>query len=79
MKQFGNPPLSKRTPPFQLTPIFLSNFFMTPLFAQILKTRYPLTLGGRKLCVRSSINDKDGLFKLLEENANALKIMWFSR
>ena len=77
MKQFGPPFLQES--PFQLTPIFLSNFFMTPLFAQILKTRYPLTLGGRKLCVRSSINDKDGLFKLLEENANALKIMWFSR
>ena len=28
MKQFGNP-------------LFLSNFFMTPLFVQISKTRYP--------------------------------------
>ena len=48
MKQFGNPPLSKRTPPpFQLTPLFLSNFFMTPLFVQISKTRPPpLSLGG---------------------------------
>ena len=26
---------------FQLTPLFLSNFFMTPLFVQIPKTRYP--------------------------------------
>ena len=51
MKQFGNPPLSKRTPPFQLTPhpLFLSNFFMTPVFVQILKTRThpaPLILRG---------------------------------
>ena len=30
MKQFGNLP-------FQLTPLFLSNFFMTPLFVQISK------------------------------------------
>ena len=29
------PPLSKRTP------LFLSSFFMTPLFVQILKTRNP--------------------------------------
>ena len=41
MKQFGKPPLSKRTTPFQLTPLFLSNFFMTPLFVQISKTRPP--------------------------------------
>ena len=41
-------PLSKRPPP----PLFLSNFFMTTLFVQILKTRTssPLILGGRKLC-----------------------------
>ena len=46
------PPLSKRTPPFQLNPLFLSNFFMTSLFVQILKTRNPSPLilgGGRKL------------------------------
>ena len=48
MKQFGNRP-SKRTPPFQLTPLFLSNFFMTPLFVQILKTRAPpLILEGEE-------------------------------
>ena len=35
------PPLSKRPPPFQLTSVFLSIFFMTPLFVQILKTRTP--------------------------------------
>ena len=41
MKQFGNPPLSKRTPPPLLStnPLFLSNFFMIPLFVQISKTR----------------------------------------
>ena len=33
------PPLSKRNPPFQLTPLFQTNFFMTPLFIQISKTR----------------------------------------
>ena len=41
MKQFGNPPPFLRGPPFQLTPLFLSNFFMTPLFAKISKTRKP--------------------------------------
>ena len=46
MKQFGTllfligPPT-----PFQLTPQFLSNFVMTPLSAQISKTRNPLILG----------------------------------
>ena len=34
-------------------PLFLSNFFMTPLFVQISKTRNPPPnfRGGRKLCV----------------------------
>ena len=31
MKQFRNP-FFLREPSFQLTPLFLSNFFMTPLF-----------------------------------------------
>ena len=40
MKQFGNPPFLKE--PLLLTnPLFLSNFFMTPFFVQILKTRNP--------------------------------------
>ena len=34
MKQFGTSPLSTN-------PLFLSNFFMTPLFGQISKTRSP--------------------------------------
>ena len=38
MKQFGTPCLSKRTP-LSTNPQFLSNFFMTPLFVKILKTR----------------------------------------
>ena len=49
------PPVSKRTP------LFLSNFFMIPLFPQILKTRSPLILGGRHyvlvfLCKHLSIS-----------------------
>ena len=39
-------PLSKRTPPFQLTPLFLSNFFITHLFVQISKTRNPPNFKG---------------------------------
>ena len=49
MEQFGNPPLSKWTPPpsFQLTPLFLSNFFMRGvLFVQISKTRNPSNFSG---------------------------------
>ena len=41
MKQFGNPLFLREPPPpssFQLTPLFLSNFFMTPLFIQISET-----------------------------------------
>ena len=45
MKQFGNPPLSNRTP-LSTNPLFLSNFFMTPLFVQISKTRTPPTFRG---------------------------------
>ena len=40
-KTIWKPPFL-RVPPFQLTPIFLSNFFMTPLFVEISKTRTPL-------------------------------------
>ena len=47
MKQFGNPPLSMMTP-FQLTPLFLSNFFMIPLFVQISKTRNPPNFRGEE-------------------------------
>ena len=55
MKQFGNPPPLLREPPFQLTPLFLSNFLMTLLFVQISKMRYPLILGGRKLCAQQPV------------------------
>ena len=51
MKQFGNPPFVKEPPLFQLTPRFLRNFFMTPLFVQILKTRTPLILGGEETMI----------------------------
>ena len=40
MKQFGNPPLSKRTP-LATNPLFLSNFFMNPFFVQLSKTPPP--------------------------------------
>ena len=41
MKQFGPPPFLRQLP------LFLGNFFMTPLLFQILKTRNPpLILGG---------------------------------
>ena len=40
MKQFGIPPfLREPAPLFQLTPLFLSNFFMNSLSVQISKTR----------------------------------------
>ena len=39
MKQFGNPPPFLRELTLSTNPLFLSNFFMTPFFAQILKTR----------------------------------------
>ena len=45
MKQFGNPSISKRTPPLT-NPLFLSNFFMTPLFVQILKITNPPNFRG---------------------------------
>ena len=51
MKQFGNPPLSKRTPPLSTNPLFLSNFFMTPSF----KNKNPLILGGRKLLLNYTL------------------------
>ena len=51
MKQFGNPPLSKRSL-LSTNPLFLSNYFMTPLFVKISKTRPPLppnlVLGGEE-------------------------------
>ena len=47
IKQFEKP-LSKRTL-ISANPLFLSNFFVTPLFVQILHIRNPLILGGRKL------------------------------
>ena len=59
MKQFGNPP-------FQLTLLFLSNFFMTPLFVQISKVRTPAPpsspiLGERKLCSHWEMFCKKGV------------------
>ena len=47
MKQFGNS-LFLRGPPFQVNPLFLSNFFMIPLFVQISKTRNPPNFRGEE-------------------------------
>ena len=56
MKQFGNPPLSKRTSPFQLTPYFWAIFSWPPLCPNFKNKKPPLILEGwgRKLCVRLS-------------------------
>ena len=46
MKQFGNPPLSKRTPPLSTNPLFLSNFFMTPSLSKFQKQETPPNFRG---------------------------------
>ena len=57
MQQFEFP-LFKRTPSLSTNPPISEQFFMTPLFVEILKTRTcpprPLILGGRKLYNRQS-------------------------
>ena len=45
MKQFGNPPFLSK-PPFQLTPLFLSNFLMTPLCPNFKSKNPSLILRG---------------------------------
>ena len=45
-KAIWKPPLSKRTPPLSTNLLFLSNFFMRPLFIQISKARNPPTFMG---------------------------------
>ena len=45
-KAIWKPPLSKRTPPLSTNLLFLSKFFMSPLFIQISKTRNPPTFRG---------------------------------
>ena len=66
MEQFGNPP----------PPLFLSNFFITPLFVQISKTRNPspLIVGGEDTmwsvfpCIRTNS------FVLAHSSAKKIKI-----
>ena len=60
MKQFGNPPLSKRTP------LFNWSIFSWPLFVQISKTRTPLILGGEETmsCVKPLLGSKPMLISL---------------
>ena len=51
MKQLGNLlPLSKRTP-LSLTPLFLSNFFMTPPLCPDFKNKNPPNFRGDKTMV----------------------------
>ena len=64
MKQFWNP-LFLREPPFQLTCLSLSNFFITPIFVRIefQKQETPRLLGWRKLW-RSFLDvQREGLMK----------------
>ena len=53
-KQFGNPPLSKRTPAFQLTPLFLSIFFHDPPLCPNFKNKKPPPnfMGGEETMFR---------------------------
>ena len=41
MKQFGKPPLLSKRTPLSTNPLFLNNFFMTPLFVQISRMQTP--------------------------------------
>ena len=74
MKQFGNPPLSKRTPPppppFQLTHLF-QQFFQDPTLCSNFKNKNPphLIQGGGgdetmgyKLCSVTSLKSLKDLF-----------------
>ena len=59
MKQFG-PPIFLREPPLLSTiPLFLSNFFMTLLFVQILKTRNPPNFRGEETMLKHTSYDLD--------------------
>ena len=51
MKQFGNPPLSKRTAPSHQTPYFWAIFSWSPSLSKFQKQEspLPLILAGRKL------------------------------
>ena len=51
IKQFGNPAPFLREPLFQLTYLFLNNYFLNPLFVKILKIRtspVPVILFGKE-------------------------------
>ena len=49
MKQFGNPPLSKTTLPFQLTPPISEQFFHdSPSLSKFQKQETPLILEGEE-------------------------------
>ena len=55
VKQFGNPPLSKRTPPLSTNPPIPEQFFHDlPLCPNFKNKNTPLILGRRKLWIPSS-------------------------
>ena len=55
MKQFGNPPLSKRTPPFNYPPISEQFFHDPPLCPNFKNQKPPLILGRGGNYVSSDI------------------------
>ena len=59
MKQFGNSPFLGVPPPFQLTPLFPSNLFMTPSLSKFQKrdTPPPLILGGEETMKQDHTNE----------------------
>ena len=67
MKQFGKPPLSKRTPsPFQLTPYFWAIFSWPLSLSKFQKQDPPLILGGRG--EEETMGYQTSIFLIHEEN-----------
>ena len=59
MKQFGNPPLSKRTLPLSTNPPISDQFFHDPPLCPNFKNKKPpLILRGRKLCIPEYLRRK---------------------
>ena len=66
MKQFGKPPLSKRTPPLSTNPPISEIFFRdSPLCGNFQNKKRPPPpnfRGGRKLCITMKKNDNEVYF-----------------